>query len=241
MPLRRSRSLVVAACAASPSPRAPLHLRRVRRFTFAAASTHIGTTRLFVQMMCLIGNVSSARLGYSLSCSRKDLIFRTVVAHALGTDSRPRQDNPAREGAGSPGAAASGGPGGAAGGVIPAGFAGRVNLIIPLATLLDLADRPGEISGRRDLLVTLDPIATDECDHRFEAMGHDPGVKLRHLSQIRHATCTGPGCRRPSTLLAMKLFAARAEIDADDILLYRQLGCTGRTAGASKLEHDMQA
>ena len=44
----------------------------------------------------------------------------------------------------------------------------------------------------------LDPIATDECDHRYQARGHDPGVKLRHLSQIRHATCTGPGCRRPS-------------------------------------------
>jgi hypothetical protein len=192
--------------------------------------------------------------------------------------------------------------------VIPAGFAGRINLIVPLATLLDLAGRPGEIpgigpidpwlardlaraaaqnprttwcvtvadqdghaighgcarpepknqqrqrekhrkpgspdgrdpppeagdgpgfaftatgphgphgppganadggygtwrlaagtSGQRDLLVTLDPIATDECDHRFEAKGHDPGVKLRHLSQIRHATCTGPSCRRPAT------------------------------------------
>jgi hypothetical protein len=53
--------------------------------------------------------------------------------------------------------------------------------------------------GQRDLLVMLDPIAIDECDHRYEAKGHDPGVKLRHLSQIRHATCTGPGCRRPST------------------------------------------
>ena len=26
-----------------------------------------------------------------------------------------------------------------------------------------------------------------------------PGSKLRHLAQIRHATCTGPTCRRPST------------------------------------------
>ena len=50
-----------------------------------------------------------------------------------------------------------------------------------------------------DLLVTLDPIATRECDHRFEARGHDPGVKLRHLTEVRHATCTGPGCRRPAT------------------------------------------
>jgi hypothetical protein len=54
-------------------------------------------------------------------------------------------------------------------------------------------------SGQPDLTVTLDPIAIDECDHRFEAKGHDPGVKLRHLAQIRHATCTGPTCRRPST------------------------------------------
>ena len=53
--------------------------------------------------------------------------------------------------------------------------------------------------GGPDLLVTLDPIATRECDHRFEARGHDPGVKLRHLTEVRHATCTGPGCRRPAT------------------------------------------
>ena len=31
--------------------------------------------------------------------------------------------------------------------IIPAGFAGRINLTIPLATLLGLAERPGEISG----------------------------------------------------------------------------------------------
>jgi hypothetical protein len=49
-----------------------------------------------------------------------------------------------------------------------------------------------------DLIVTLDPITTDPCDHRFQATGHDPGVRLRHLSQVRHATCTGPGCRRPA-------------------------------------------
>jgi Domain of unknown function (DUF222) len=54
------------------------------------------------------------------------------------------------------------------------------------------------IAGQPLLLVTLDPIATGECDHRFQAAGHDPGVKLRHLTQIRNATCTGPGCRRPA-------------------------------------------
>ena len=221
---------------------------------------------------------------------------------------RPGRHRPGRHRPGRPGrrgrrrAPDGSAPGGPAAGAIPAGFAGKVNLIVPLATLLDLADRPGEIpgigpidpwvardlargaaqnprttfcvtvtdedghaighgcarpepknqqrqrekhrqpgprdgpdppsgigardgpgfaftatgqhgppggygtwrlrtgaSGQRDLLVALDPIATDECDHRFEANGHDPGVKLRHLSQIRHATCTGPSCRRPST------------------------------------------
>jgi hypothetical protein len=49
-----------------------------------------------------------------------------------------------------------------------------------------------------DLILTIDPITTDPCEHRFEAKGHDPGVKLRHLSQVRHATCTSPVCRRPA-------------------------------------------
>jgi hypothetical protein len=54
------------------------------------------------------------------------------------------------------------------------------------------------VPGRPDLLVVFDPIAIGTCDHRFEGRGHDPGVKLRHLTQIRHATCIGPTCRRPA-------------------------------------------
>ena len=49
-----------------------------------------------------------------------------------------------------------------------------------------------------DLRVTLDPIGTRDCDHRYESRGHDPGVKLKHLIQVRHATCTSPICRRPA-------------------------------------------
>jgi hypothetical protein len=49
-----------------------------------------------------------------------------------------------------------------------------------------------------DLIITIDPVTTDPCDHRFESSRHDPGVKLRHLSQVRHATCTSPVCRRPA-------------------------------------------
>jgi hypothetical protein len=54
------------------------------------------------------------------------------------------------------------------------------------------------ISGQRDLLLDIGPIPTDSCDHRHQAKGHDPGVTLRHLAQVRNATCTGPGCRRPA-------------------------------------------
>jgi hypothetical protein len=193
---------------------------------------------------------------------------RAYLDLLLGTDSRPRRD----------------GAGTAAQPPASAGFAGRVTLTVPLATLAGMADRPGELGGlgpvdpwlardlaaaaaanpkttwcltvtdgqghavahgcarpepRRhakragpgppgehgftftpagrddppggygtwrlrtpgpgpDLIITIDPITTDPCDHRFEARGHDPGVKLRHLSQIRHATCTSPVCRRPA-------------------------------------------
>jgi hypothetical protein len=52
--------------------------------------------------------------------------------------------------------------------------------------------------GGPDLLVSFDPVTTRDCDHRFQATGHDPGVKLKHLTQVRYATCTGPWCRRPA-------------------------------------------
>jgi hypothetical protein len=48
------------------------------------------------------------------------------------------------------------------------------------------------------LIITIDPVTTDPCDHRHHASGHDPGARLRHLSQVRHATCTSPVCRRPA-------------------------------------------
>jgi Domain of unknown function (DUF222) len=50
-----------------------------------------------------------------------------------------------------------------------------------------------------DLIVELHPVTTQDCDHRFQAKGHNPGVRLRHLAQVRHATCTSPVCRRPAS------------------------------------------
>ncbi len=54
-------------------------------------------------------------------------------------------------------------------------------------------------AGHREMLVRIEPLPGVDCDHRHQARGHDPGVMLRHLTEVRHATCTGPGCRRPAT------------------------------------------
>jgi hypothetical protein len=53
-------------------------------------------------------------------------------------------------------------------------------------------------TGQQDFLIVIGPLPTGDCDHRWEAKGHDPGVILRHLTEVRNATCTGPGCRRPA-------------------------------------------
>ena len=171
-------------------------------------------------------------------------------------------------------------PGGPLAGVIPPGFTGHVNLTVPATTVLNLADRPGELggigpvdpdlardlaeaaarnprstwcvtvtdkdghavghgcarpvrrrkpgghdppggpsftfspddqpgppggygtwrftAGQQDFLIEIGPLPAGDCDHRWEAKGHDPGVTLRHLTEVRNATCTGPGCRRPA-------------------------------------------
>jgi hypothetical protein len=53
-------------------------------------------------------------------------------------------------------------------------------------------------AGGPDLIIALEPVPVEDCDHRHQAKGHDPGVMLRHLTEIRHATCTAPTCRRPA-------------------------------------------
>ncbi len=78
-----------------------------------------------------------------------------------------------------------------------------------------------------DLLVSFDPIDIGNCDHRFQAKGHDPGVKLRHLTQIRHATCTGPWCRRPA-----------AQCDYDHNTPYEAGGLTCLCNGGPKCRRD---
>ena len=51
-------------------------------------------------------------------------------------------------------------------------------------------------TGGRDYKVTLVPIPVDECDHRFESAGYQPGHLLRHLVEVRDGQCTQPTCVR---------------------------------------------
>ena len=247
---------------------------------------------------------------------------RAFMDLLLGTDSRPQAGSP--DETHEPRVPAPAGP---VAGVIPPGFAGRVTLTIPAVTLLDLADRPGELAGvgpidpdlardlaaaaarsdrstwcvtvtdgqghaighgcarpapadrraspatrdwpgtrdrpgspggpgppsfafspadqpgppggygtwrlstgvpgQRDLLLAIGPIPTEGCDHRHQAKGHDPGVMLRHLIQVRHATCTGPGCRRPAV-----------NCDIDHNTPYEAGGRTCMCNGNPKCRHD---
>ena len=238
-----------------------------------------------------------------LDGSMDQLRARACLDLLLGRDSRPEQ--PAADGASTANA------------TVPAGFAAKVNLTIPLTTLLDQADRPGEVHGigpidpwlardlaraaaqhpkttwcvtvtdgqghavghgcarpeprahhrhrakpgkpgpqagpefaftaedgrgppggygtwrlhtgeaGPDLTVSLEPITTENCDHGFAARGHEPGVKLRHLSQVRYATCTGPTCRRPA-----------AQADFEHNVPYEAGGRTCICNGGPKCRHD---
>jgi hypothetical protein len=42
--------------------------------------------------------------------------------------------------------------------------------------------------GQQAWIIQIHPIPAGPCDHRYQANGHDPGTRLRHLTQIRHAT-----------------------------------------------------
>ena len=95
---------------------------------------------------------------------------RAFLDLLLGKDSRPRQD--ASGGADSTGPG-SGGSGPAGPGTPPpsagpahgaAGFAGRVTLTVPLATVTGLADRPGDLTG----IGPVDPKLEANTSNRYQ-------------------------------------------------------------------------
>jgi hypothetical protein len=56
---------------------------------------------------------------------------------------------------------------------------------------------PADTSWLQNL--TLNLLETGTCTHPRQTPAYRPGAALRHLIEIRHATCTHPGCRRPAT------------------------------------------
>jgi len=78
-----------------------------------------------------------------------------------------------------------------------------------------------------DLIVAIDTLDTRDCQHRYQVQGHNPGVKLRHLSHVRHATCTSPVCRRPA-----------AQCDFEHNTPYEAGGRTCLCNGGPKCRHD---
>jgi len=103
---------------------------------------------------------------------------RAFLDLVLGKDSRPTtgSDGATGLGAADPGAAS--------------GFAGRATLTVPLATLLDLADRPGEIPG----IGPIDPwLARDLAD----AAARNPKSTWCVTVTDQHGHAIGHGCARP--------------------------------------------
>jgi hypothetical protein len=78
-----------------------------------------------------------------------------------------------------------------------------------------------------DWIVAIDTLDTRNCPHRYESRGHDPGARLRHLSQIRHDTCTSPVCRRPAV-----------QCDFEHNTPYEAGGRTCLCNGGPKCRHD---
>ncbi len=98
-----------------------------------------------------------------LEGSADELRARAYLDLLLDTDSRPTAPTAAAGVRPAPSGPAS--PPGS--GVIPAGFTGRNHLTIPLATLLELADRPGEIPG----LGPIDPNPGANISNRYQNGG----------------------------------------------------------------------
>ena len=121
-----------------------------------------------------------------------ELRARAYLDLLLGQDSRPRPQATAGGGGGGAAAAAPGGPppAGPGGGAVPAGFAGRVTLTVPLATLAGLAGRPGDLAG----LGPVDPwLARDLA----AAAARNPATTWCVTVTDEQGHATGHGCARP--------------------------------------------
>ncbi len=107
---------------------------------------------------------------------------RAFIDLILGRDSRIGHPG-AGTGAGNPGVPPTAG-------VLPAGFAGRINLTIPLSTLLHLAERPGELAG-------FGPVDPPLARDLAAAAAVNPQTTWCVTVTDTHGHATGHGCARP--------------------------------------------
>ena len=119
---------------------------------------------------------------------------RAYLDILLGMDSRPAPPAAGAAGraadAGEPvGLPAAGGP--VPGGPVPAGFAARLNLTVPLATVLGLADRPGEAG-------TLGPVDPWLARDLARAAAGNPTTTWCVTVTDEHGHAIGHGCGRPA-------------------------------------------
>src|SRR5579863_8151087 len=128
---------------------------------------------------------------------KDELRARAYLDLLLDKDSRPAAetgpDGSGDSGSGPPGPAGPDSPPPAPGsrtGGVPAGFAGRLNLTVPLVTALDLADRPGEIPG----IGPIDPALARDLA-RSAARNPRTTWCVTVTDQDGHAI--GHGCGRP--------------------------------------------
>src|SRR5262249_28955208 len=112
-----------------------------------------------------------------------ELRARAYLDLLLGKDSRPRGSQPAGSQSGTPGTSGTSGP-------APGGSAARVTLTAPLATLTDLASRPGELSG----LGPVDPWLTRDL---ATAAAHNPKTTWCVTVTDEKGQAVGHGCARP--------------------------------------------
>ena len=116
---------------------------------------------------------------------------RAFLDLLLGKDSRPAATAaPDGGGPGPEGPDAPPSPAGRAHGAVPAGFAGRVTLTVPLTTVTGLADRPGELGG----IGPVDPwLARDLAN----AAAQNPKTTWCVTVTDQDGHATGHGCARP--------------------------------------------
>jgi len=115
------------------------------------------------------------------------------VAHGCGRPPpRNRKRGRGRRGAAQTGEPARDGPAWEPGGGHGPPGTGTIRLNIAALT----GNTTGTGAGAGELEFAMENLA-GPCDHSHQAAGHDPGVKLRHLTGILNQHCTFLTCRRP--------------------------------------------